>query len=76
MISPILTYNREVWGAFVKSDFRSWDSFAIEKTTHLQLCKRSDLQVHKKASNIACRAELGSIDLYFSFYSNPSHEDG
>ena len=36
MISPILTYNNEVWGAFVKSDFNSWDSFAIEKT-HLQL---------------------------------------
>jgi len=26
MISPILTYNSEVWGAFVKSDFKSWDS--------------------------------------------------
>ena len=38
MISPILTYNNEVWGwgAFVKPDFKSWDSFAIEKT-HLQL---------------------------------------
>ena len=23
MISPILTYNSEVWGAFVKSDFIS-----------------------------------------------------
>ena len=31
MISPILTYNSEVWGAFVKSDFKSWDSSAIEK---------------------------------------------
>ena len=30
--------------------------------THLQLCKRSDLQVHTgKASNIACRAELGKF---------------
>ena len=34
----------------------SWDSSAIEKT-HLQFCKRY-LQVHNKASNIACRAEL------------------
>ena len=32
MISPILTYNNEVWGAFVKSDFKTYDSFAIEKT--------------------------------------------
>ena len=31
MISPILTYNSEVWGAYVKSDFKSWDSSAIEK---------------------------------------------
>ena len=30
MISPILTYNSEVWGAFVKSDFKSWDSSATE----------------------------------------------
>ena len=39
MISPIPTYNSEVWGAFVKSDSKSWDSSAIEKT-HLQFCKR------------------------------------
>ena len=38
MISPILTYNGEVWGAFAKSDFKSWDSSAIEKT-YLQFCK-------------------------------------
>ena len=31
IISPILTYNSEVWGAFVKSDFKSWDSSAIKK---------------------------------------------
>ena len=30
--------------------------------THLQLCKRSDLQVRTgKASNIGCRAELGKF---------------
>ena len=28
MISPILTYNSEVWSTFVKSDFKSWDSSA------------------------------------------------
>ena len=59
IISPILTYNSEVWGAVVKLDFKSWDSSAIEKT-HLQFCKRY-LQVHNKASNIACRAELGKF---------------
>ena len=30
MISPILTYNSEAWGSFAKSDFKSWDSYAIE----------------------------------------------
>ena len=57
MISPILTYNSEVWGAFVKSDLKSWDSSATEK-----FCKRY-LQVHNKASNIACRAELGKFPM-------------
>jgi len=61
MISPILTYNSEVWGALAKSDFKSWDSSAIEET-HLQFCERY-LEVHNKASNIACRAELGKFPL-------------
>ena len=62
MISPILTYNSEVWDAFVKSDFKYWDSSAIEKT-HLQFCKRY-LQVHNQASNIACSsAELGKFPM-------------
>ena len=61
MISPILTYNSEVWGAYVKSDFKSWGSSVIEKP-HLQFCKRY-LEVHNKASNIACRAELGKFPL-------------
>ena len=39
MISLILTYNSEAWGAFVKSDFTSWDNSGIEKT-HLHFCKR------------------------------------
>ena len=55
MISPILTYNSEVWGAFVKSDFKSWDNSGIEKT-HLHFCKRY-LEVHNKSSNVANRSE-------------------
>ena len=31
MIRPILTYNSKVWGAFVKSDFKSWEGSGIEK---------------------------------------------
>ena len=61
MISPILTYNSEIWGVYVKPDFKSWDSSQIEKT-HLQFCKRY-LEVSNKAPNMACRAELGRFPL-------------
>ena len=57
MISPILTYKSEIWGVYAKPDFKTWDGSQIEKA-HLQFCKRY-LEVNNKASNIACRAELG-----------------
>ena len=60
MISSILTYNNEVWGTFVKSNFKSWDNPPIEKA-HLQFCKRY-LKVHK-ASNIASRAQRGKYPM-------------
>ena len=63
MISPVLTYKSEVLGVFIKSDFQYWDTSPIEKG-HLQFCKRY-LQVNNKASNIACRAELGRYPLFF-----------
>ena len=78
MISPILIYNSEVLGAFVKSDFKSWDSSGIEKT-HLHFCKRY-LEVHNKSSNVACRAELGRFPLIIDIskkvinYLNYLHE--
>ena len=61
MISPILTYNSEVGGAFVKSDFKSWDNSGIEKT-HLHFCKRY-LKVDNKSSSVARRSELGRFPL-------------
>ena len=61
MISPILTYNSEIWGVYAKPDFKTWDGSQIEKA-HLQFCKRY-LEVNNKASNIACRAELGRFPL-------------
>ena len=57
MISPILTYNSEIWGVYTKPDFKTWESTQIEKT-HLKFCKRY-LEVSNKACNVACRAELG-----------------
>ena len=47
---------------YAKPDFKAWDSTQIEKT-HLQFCKRSLIEVNNKASNIACRAELGRFPL-------------
>lgn len=35
VVSPILTFNSEVWGAYAKFDLKSWNSSQIEKT-HLQ----------------------------------------
>ena len=54
MISPILTYNREIWGVYDKPDFKTWDGSQIMKT-HLQFCKRY-LEVNNETSNIACGA--------------------
>ena len=68
VIQPILTYNSEVWGAFVKSDFKSWEGSGIEKT-HLHFCKRY-LEVHNKSSNVACRAELGRFPLIIDINKN------
>ena len=30
MISPILSYNTEIWGVYVKRDFKAWDNTPIE----------------------------------------------
>ena len=59
MIFPILSYNSEIWGMYTKQDFKAWDRSPIEKI-HLKFCKRY-LEVNNKASDIACRAELGRL---------------
>jgi hypothetical protein len=38
IISPILSYNSEVWGAYTKNDFNKLDKLPIEKA-HLRFCK-------------------------------------
>ena len=62
MISTILPYNSRVWCAYAKSDLKSWDSSFIEKA-HRQFCKRYLLVISNKASNVACRVELGRFPL-------------
>ncbi len=68
IISPILLYNSEVWGAYEKNDFNKWDNTDIEKT-HLRFCKLY-LGVNKTASNIACRGELGRFPLLITIQRN------
>jgi hypothetical protein len=61
IISPILLYNSEIWGAFINHDFRKWDQSPTEKN-HLKFCK-TYLGVNRKATNIASRGELGKFPL-------------
>ena len=51
MISPILTYNSEIWGVYTNPDYKTWDGSQIAKA-HLQFCKWY-LEVNNQASNIA-----------------------
>jgi hypothetical protein len=66
IISPILLYNSEVWGAYLKNDFNKWDKLPTEKI-HLRFCKIY-LGVGKKATNIASRGELGKFPLLINIY--------
>ena len=67
MISPILTYNSEIWRVYVKPDFKSWDSSQILKKLIF-----SSANVSNKASNMACRAELGRFPLIIAINQNDS----
>jgi hypothetical protein len=40
VISPILLYNSEVWGAYIDDDFTKWDKSSTEKT-HLKYTANS-----------------------------------
>ena len=66
IISPILLYGSEVWGAYDKNDFSKWDKTPTEKA-HLKFCKIY-LGVNRKASNMASRAELGTFPLLIAIY--------
>jgi hypothetical protein len=56
IISPILLYNGEVWGVYIKNDFNNWDKLQVEKV-HLKFCKLY-LGVGRKTSNIVKGYEL------------------
>jgi hypothetical protein len=61
IISPILLYNSEVWGAFANHDLNKWDQSPTEKI-HSKFCKIY-LGVNRKATNIASRGEMGKFPL-------------
>ena len=58
LVSPILLYGSEIWGADVKG---SLDKDQIE-SVHIKFCKML-LGVNKTSSNNACRGELGRYPL-------------
>ena len=61
LVKPIVLYNSEVWGAYSKGDFGSWDKSPADKV-YLQFCKIY-LVVNSKYSNDVCRADLGRMPL-------------
>ena len=63
MIYPYLI-TVKFFGAYQKQDFKTWVSYPIEKNTlsDLHFSKRF-LEVSNKASNAACRGELGRVSI-------------
>ena len=57
MISPILLYNSEIWGGYVKSDFKAWDGSQIEK--HIYSFVNVILKLVIK--HLMLRADLGFL---------------
>ena len=58
LVTSILLYCSEVWGVYLDPG----DSSIVEKF-HMKFIKEI-LGVHCKASNVACRAELGRLPLW------------
>ena len=56
VISPILLYCSEIWGAFGYLDYEKWDGNPIEKV-HLSFCKHV-LGVNRSTTNNLVRGEL------------------
>ena len=60
-IAPILLCGSEVWGPFLNSDWKSWETTQIEKI-HTQFLKRI-LGVNRSTTNALVRCELGRHSL-------------
>ena len=66
VIEPILLYGSEVWGPLTYQNSAQIEKHPIE-IMHLEFCK-SILRVHRRATNNACRAELGQFPSYIKIY--------
>lgn len=69
MIVPIITYGSEIiWISDYKLDLKSSKCFSFEKIPNHIF--KDILGVHRKASNSAVNAELGSYPLYYFCFEN------
>ena len=77
LVSPILLYNSEIWGAFLrKKQLKSFESFVdnmfddSSKHESLQMkMGKIALDLHKKSPNMAVRGELGVFPLTIDIYA-------
>ena len=76
LVCPILLYNSDIWGAFMKpKQLRNLESFKDNlfsdnlkhESLQLKMAKIS-LGVHKKASNMAVRGDIGMYPLNIEIY--------
>ena len=75
LVNPILLFNCEIWGCFLKSFGSKYNKFVskifderiIPETMHNKVCKMA-LGVHSKASNLAVKGELGRFPLHIIIY--------
>ena len=77
LVKPILIYNYEVWGVFLKSESNtSFETFQANlfddqlhhELLHNRLCEHL-LGVHSKASNFAVKGELGCYPINICLYT-------
>ena len=76
LMTPILTYNSEIWGSFMKpNQLRNFDAFIKnlfdDKMAHELLQLKSGkiiLRGHKKPANVAVRGELGLLPINIEIY--------
>ena len=78
LVRPVLLYNSEIWGAFLKpKQLRMLRTFSNslfdDNQNHLSLQRKMAkiaLNVHKKTNNLAVKGEIGMYPLSIEIYKN------